>query len=159
RTAAFRAQQKRWVAGAAQVVRARGDASLHLLRHARQPVLVAATLWLPATSLGWVANLPGSFAAWAASLALLHLGLAIYYRAARRRRGRPAIAALAYAPVLVALSVGMSIALTAAYASGLAGRRAEFVRTAKSGGAARGDYRAPVDPLAAVEVAVGAAYV
>src|SRR5439155_9555082 len=62
--AAFRAQQARWVRGAGQVLRAlarrlgsaangdRVSMLAHLLRHARQPLLVAMILWLPASGLG-----------------------------------------------------------------------------------------------------------
>jgi len=161
--ASFRAQQKRWVAGAGQVLRSklrRAGALAHLLRHARQPVLVFATLWLPATTLDWAHPFPpgASLAAWVTSLGLAHLGLLLYYGAARRRRGRSALPALGYAPVLVALSVGLSLALTVAYLGGLAGRAGTFVRTAKSGDAGARDYRPPLDPLAFVETAIGIAY-
>ncbi len=161
--ASFRAQQKRWVAGAGQVLRSklrRGGALAHLLRHARQPVLLLAALWLPATTLDFAHPFPAgaSLAAWVASLGAAHVGLFLYYGAARRRRRRSALPALAFAPVLVALSVGLSLALTAAYLGGLSGRAGTFVRTAKSGNAGAGDYRPPLDPLAFVETAVGVAY-
>jgi len=168
RVASFRSQQKRWVAGAGQVLRdrwrrtGRAGALLHLLRHARQQLLVVATLWLPATALDWVRPFPSSAATlgvWIATLSLLHLGLFLYYGAALRRRGRSPIPALGYAPLLVALSVGLCIALSAAYLGGVLGRGGEFVRTVKTGGGPDRGYRAPLDPLAFVEAAVGVAYV
>src|SRR5262249_60514337 len=108
------------VAGAGQVLRdrwrrtGRAGALLHLLRHARQPLLVVATLWLPATALDWVRPFPSSAATlgvWIATLSLLHLGLFLYYGAALRRRGRAPSPALGYAPVLTAFSARLGLVL------------------------------------------------
>src|SRR5581483_8073567 len=86
--AAFRAQQKRWVRGGAQVLRSllrrlgpQGHALplrerlamlAHLFRHARQPLLCLLLLWLPLTGPGLVPALPGSSIIWCAVLGLVH---------------------------------------------------------------------------------------
>lgn len=95
--AAFRAQQQRWVRGAGEVLRALGrrvsgaTMLMHLLRHARQPYLVALTVWLPFTTLGL---LPGAAWPWAWPLviALLWLAVGAYYGAALRPAGTAGVA-------------------------------------------------------------------
>jgi hypothetical protein len=157
--AAFRAQQQRWVRGAGEVLRALGRRIsgaamlMQLTRHARQPYLVALTLWLPFTTLGLM---PGVWPwAWPLVLTLLWLAVAAYYGAALRRLGRPATGGLVMAPVIMALSLGLCPSLALALVRGLLGRRGEFVRTPKSGIA----ERAPADPLAYAEAAIGVIYV
>ena len=171
--AAFRAQQQRWVRGAAEVLRGLGRRILgdrapaggrtamlaHLIRHARQPVLLALALWLPAVALGWVT--PRFFAphGWAVVLGLIFIAIAGYYGAALRRLGRAGWPAIFYAPVVIALSLGLSLALTAALLRGLrSSGPGEFVRTPKRGDAVERGYRPTRDRLALVEVLVGLDY-
>jgi hypothetical protein len=157
--AAFRAQQQRWVRGAGEVLRALGRRVssvamlLHLTRHARQPYLVALTLWLPFTTLGLLPR--GWPCAWPLVIALLWVAVAAYYGAALRRLGRSAAAAIVMAPVIMALSLGLCPSLALALLRGLRGAPGEFVRTPKSGTR----ERAAADPLAYGEAAVGAVYV
>ncbi|MCS6913644.1 MAG: glycosyltransferase [Myxococcales bacterium] len=162
RMAAFRAQQQRWVRGGAQVLRALGRRGLpgamlaHLLRHLRQPVLALFCATQPLVATG-VVPLAGAAVVWTALLALLLGALSFYYGIALRRLGRSPLPALVAAPGLLALSLGMSLALSAALLRGLLEDRrdAEFVRTPKTGGIAHAAYRAPVDRLAWLEVALG----
>jgi glycosyl transferase family 2 len=176
--AGFCAQQRRWVAGAGQVLRglarrllgsARAGARTavaHLLRHARQPVIALASLWLPAAAVGLVhpLPLPAPFARalWIVALVWVHAGFAAYGAAARRRRGLSPAAAIGFAPLLVALSVGLSLPLTISYLRGVLGiGPREFVRTVKTGAAAPSSaaspaYRTPLDPLALAAIALGA---
>jgi cellulose synthase/poly-beta-1,6-N-acetylglucosamine synthase-like glycosyltransferase len=167
--AAFRAQQARWVRGAAEGVRSlfrrllRGELPpqerlallAHLSRHARQPLLLMVPIWLPLALLYAPAHLP----ALGLSLAALHLAIGCYYGAALRRLGRSPLEAFLLAPALVALSVGLSLALSAALLAGMDGKPAEFVRTPKTGQARpqgpASVYRPPRAPLAYVEIALG----
>ncbi len=162
--AAFRVQQRRWVRGGAEGLRRMArrlltgdlparerDAMLgHLARHARQPLILSAALWLPLVQLGEIqlpVAVPG---VWPVLLVLLIVAVGAYYGAARRRLGRSAAPAFALAPLVLLLSVGLSLALTASFLSGLLDRRAgEFVRTPK------GNDRARFDPLLAFEIGWG----
>ena len=171
--AAFRTQQQRWVRGGGEVLRAlfrrllsgTGPAGerltmlAHLLRHARQPLLVLLTLWLPATTLGLLTPAFTIPYAWPLVLGLVHVALISYYGAALTRLGRSWLSALSLAPVLVALSLGLSPALSAALLGGLfsGGRPAEFVRTPKAGDAALSTYR-PRRRLPLFEIIVGLTY-
>ena len=165
--AAFRAQQTRWVRGAGQVLRGlvqrinRGATPrerlamlAHLARHARQPLLLAAVVWLPAVVLGVLDPPCTPRGVWPVLLLVVMLAMGAYYGAARRRRGRAALPALVLAPAIVALSMGMSLLLTVAFVGGLARPSGtEFVRTPKGRA-----YRAPFDALALLEVAIGVTY-
>jgi cellulose synthase/poly-beta-1,6-N-acetylglucosamine synthase-like glycosyltransferase len=184
--AAFRAQQQRWVRGGAQVLRdllqklaapqlgwkERLSMLLHLVRHARQPYLALSLLWLPVVGLGL---LPLSFSppgGLLAAVLLLLAALLVYYGAALRRLGRPLaiLHAAVLVPLLCALSMGLSLALTSALLRGALGGRAaaEFVRTPKTGGGAARPatvpapraalYRPVRDRLARFEVVLGALY-
>lgn len=169
--AAFRSQQKRWVRGGAEVLRAvlrrlRGGPEevatmlAHLLRHARQPYLLLSALLLPAWLLGpYRSPLP-----FLPLLLVLHAALGVYYGAALRRLGRSPLPAFLLAPFLCALSLGMSLSLSAALLSGLlsGGRGGVFVRTPKTGGPEMGGardralrYLPDFDPLALAECAIG----
>lgn len=165
--AAFRAQQARWVRGGGEGLRALGrrlaggalpsservTMLAHLARHARQPLLALAAVWLPlVAALGRRPPLAPR-GVWPALVAAVALAMAGYFAAARRRRGASPVAALALAPLVMALSMGLAPALTVAFLRGLlGGAGAEFVRTPK-----RRAYRSPVDALALVEVALGLA--
>jgi cellulose synthase/poly-beta-1,6-N-acetylglucosamine synthase-like glycosyltransferase len=163
--AAFRAQQARWVRGGGQVLRGlfrrvmragstRERAAMlgHLARHARQPMLLAATFWLPVALFGLRSPLAPT-GTWPSILLALHASVAFYYATARQRKGASPLLAIVLAPLVVALSMGMSLFLTIAFLRGLFGREAEFVRTPKGG-----KYRAAVSSLAFAEVAIGLLY-
>jgi cellulose synthase/poly-beta-1,6-N-acetylglucosamine synthase-like glycosyltransferase len=156
--AAFRAQQERWVRGAAEVLRALPSTNLsmlaHLARHARQPLLVALSIWLPATATGLVR--PAFAVPGAAILSFALVAVSAYYAAARARLGRSPTEALGLGLLVPALSLGLSLTLTVAFVRGLVGGRGEWVRTPKSAGAAAG-YRSRRPPLALVESALGVA--
>jgi cellulose synthase/poly-beta-1,6-N-acetylglucosamine synthase-like glycosyltransferase len=169
--AAFRAQQARWVRGAGLVGRTlfrrllggaapaeeRARMLAHLLRHGRQPLIVAVTLLVCARALG-VGSAPLPAWVWPATLAWATMAVVAYYAAALRRLGRTGLSTLWLGPLLLPLSVGLSFELTLALCGGLAGRRGGgFQRTPKTGGATtvpRG-YRAHAPVLAVVETVLG----
>jgi hypothetical protein len=142
----FRGQQMRWVRGAGLALRTLGrrlvrrataaearSALAHLLRHARQPVFVAAALRLPCVARGWATPL---LPPWIGlSLFALVTGAAsIYLGAARRRIDGDVQAGARLGPALVALSMGLAPSLSMAFVGGLLGRRpGGFVRTEKQG--------------------------
>lgn len=146
--AAFRRQQSRWVRGSGEVLRAlvreipsgrgeiRARATMlgHLLRHIRQPWLLAfivlwpATLWVtPRFHVDWV---------WPVMLLVVVGAMGLYFAAVRRRLGRSAMSGFSFAPVVMALSIGLCPVLSAAFLGGALGQSAEFERTPKGG-----DYR------------------
>ena len=150
--AAFRSQQQRWVRGGAQVLRSllsklRGGTLTsrerltmlgHLLRHARQPYLMLSLAWLPIVCLGLGRPAfvpPGGLLG---SVLLLHGALACYYGAALRRAGRSPLPALALAPLVVGLSMGLSVSLTVALGRGVlgGGRRQNLSGRPRPAGAA-----------------------
>jgi hypothetical protein len=151
----FRAQQARWVRGGGLTLRTIGrrlaarasarDARValgHLLRHARQPLFVAAMLRLVLVAAGCVSPV---CPAWTGPsvFALVALAASAYLGAARVRLGRPLATPLGLA--LIALSAGMAPILSAAFVGGAFGRRAGgFQRTPK--GRAAGERRAPRAP-------------
>jgi hypothetical protein len=162
---AFRAQQERWVRGAGLTLRtlgrrialgrapagARATMLAHLTRHARQPLLVAASLAVTARALGAPALTPPRLL-WPFALALATVAVVAYYGLAYRRARRSAFAALC-APLLLPLTVGLSLSLSAALIGGLFGRRGGgFHRTPKGGD----DRRPPASPMRWIEVALGA---
>jgi hypothetical protein len=176
--AAFRTQQRRWVRGGAEVLRTlhrrlqqgtlpaseRLTMAGHLVRHARQPYLLFMAAWLPLFCLDLVQTPLSLPLLWPGVLLLTLLSVAAYYAAARRRLDRPCWPALWLSPVVVALSLGLSLCLSASLLAGLFGRRAGvFVRTPKTGGdrppprpaAARRRSR---DRLSLAETGIGAAY-
>ncbi len=171
--AAFRAQQERWVRGSGEVLRALGRRVLggsapagarlsmlgHLLRHARQPYLVLLALWLPALQLGLVQPRVSVPWAWPAVLAWLWLAVGAYYAATLRRLGRSPLGGFAWAPVVLVLSLGLSIALTLALLRGVFSTgAAEFVRTPKTAGSLAATYRPPRQILSMLEVLLGLGY-
>jgi cellulose synthase/poly-beta-1,6-N-acetylglucosamine synthase-like glycosyltransferase len=146
--AAFRRQQARWVRGSGEVLRAlvrdiaRGRGRMrvratmlgHLLRHVRQPwLLLFAVLW-PATV--WVTPRFHVDGIWPVLLLAAMASMGLYFAAVRRRLGRSPIAGFSFAPVVMALSIGLCPVLTIAFLGGALGEPAEFERTPKGG-----DYR------------------
>lgn len=174
--AAFRSQQKRWVRGGAQVLRSllhkllskgrslgeRLTMMLHLLRHARQPYLALALLFLPLPALGLLHGLFAPPGGMLAAVLVLWLALSVYYGAALSRLGRSPLGAVLLAPLVMALSMGLCVSLSVELLRGVLSSRqgAEFVRTPKTGGqkdAAR-QYRPVFDRLSQLEVLVGGSY-
>ena len=166
--AAFVAQQARWVAGAGRVLRtlgrrvvggaARPEERLgmlaHLLRHARQPLLVAMSLWLPARALGLLPVGAGAAVAWPLVLTGVTVAAGSYYAAARKRVGCSPLLAVALSPLILVLSVGLALPLSVAFVRGLLGAKLEFQRTPKSGGAGAA-YQASGSRTAPWVVALG----
>lgn len=174
--AAFRAQQRRWALGSAQMLRtltlpilrsrlswrAKLMMFMHLGRHSIDPLVLLACVTTPLTTLygmpflvdyGVVANIA------IVGLVLLS-ALAFYARAlaqvgAKRRE-------VVLVPCIILLAIGLSIVYTAAVFRGLVGSGGEFVRTPKSGDATKRRvgpvYRAPVDIAVLVEIAMAAAH-
>ncbi len=174
--AAFRSQQKRWVRGGAQVLRSllhklmapgcslreRATMMLHLFRHVRQPYLALMILVLPLVPLGVLHSLFAPPGGMLAAVLVLWLALSLYYGAALWRLGRSPLSAVGLAPCVMALSMGLCLALSVELLRGVLSSRqgAEFVRTPKTGGH-KGQarlYRPVLDRLAKLEVLIGGAY-
>ncbi len=142
--ASFVAQQVRWVRGGGLALRSFARHMLsslsmstllpvagHLLRHARQPFLVAAALRL--TLVAWHRAHPVC-PAWLGPLLLVLATLTTgrYLDAARRRIGARPIPWLG--PAMISLSMGLAPRLASAFVGGALGRTgAGFVRTPKGG--------------------------
>ncbi|HNI58671.1 MAG TPA: glycosyltransferase family 2 protein [Pseudomonadota bacterium] len=174
--AAFRSQQKRWVRGGAQVLRSllhklwspgrslgeRLTMLLHLLRHARQPYLALALLFLPLPPLGVLHGLFAPPGGMLAAVLILWTALSVYYGAALLRLQRSPFWAVLLAPLVMALSMGLCVSLTVELLRGVLSSRtgAEFVRTPKTGGQKEPakQYRPVFDRLARIEVGIGGAY-
>jgi hypothetical protein len=144
----FRAQQERWVRGGALTLRTIGrrlfaqasarDARIalgHLLRHARQPLFVAAMLRLALVAGGWVSPV---CPAWVGPVVFFFTQLmaGAYLAAARRRLHHPR-SSLPFGLMLVALSAGLAPALSVAFLGGVLGRRAAGFQRTPKGQAAR----------------------
>ena len=176
--AAFRAQQRRWALGSAQMVRALGLRILsariplssklmmlmHLGRHALDPLVLLACVTSPLTTLYGMPFLIdyGTFLN-AGVMGLLIGACLLFYGAALRRIGE-SVVEIVLVPLVIALAIGLSLVYTAAFLRGLVSRGGEFERTPKAGseGAVESGprYRAPRDPLLVLEIglAVGHAY-
>jgi cellulose synthase/poly-beta-1,6-N-acetylglucosamine synthase-like glycosyltransferase len=173
---AFRAQQKRWARGSAQVLRAMTGSILrarvptgakvmmilHLGRHAIDPFLLSACLSTPATTLwGMPFLLDYGPLGNAAIVGLVFLSVFVHYGVALRATGRLR-AGFLLVPLVIPLAIGLSLLYTVAFVGGLFEGGGEFVRTPKEGGAREAEvgpvYRSPFDPLALVETALGAAH-
>jgi cellulose synthase/poly-beta-1,6-N-acetylglucosamine synthase-like glycosyltransferase len=171
--AAFRAQQARWVRGGALVLRTLGRRLLqarvtlrerltmlaHIARHLRQPLLFALLLSSPLLALGRLRPLVPHFG-WPLVASLTLAAVWLYYASAMVRLGRSLpralTSSLVWAPMVVALSLGLVPTLTAAVLGGLfSRRRVGFVRTPKHGGMRQWRYRAHFQPLAIGEIALG----
>ena len=152
---AFRAQQVRWVRGGALTMRALGARLLrharlrdaitmasHLVRHARQPVLVAALLRLPIVAfLGLAPVAPPRVALAIVGCAIVSSGL--YLAAGAHRIGRSRLARFCEALPLAVLSIGLAAPLSVAFVGGLLGRHGGgFQRTAKGGEKTRRSFDA-----------------
>lgn len=159
----FKSQQFRWAKGSIQVavkllpavlraplpLRVKLEAALHLTHNL--PYLLTALLALVAVpALVWTepgAGLPRALEIALGAGATLVTGL--YLLAAERAiagrlRLRPALAALARLPGLLAVTAGISLSQSRAVLEGAAGRPSEFVRTPKTGAVGRrraGGYR------------------
>jgi cellulose synthase/poly-beta-1,6-N-acetylglucosamine synthase-like glycosyltransferase len=139
----FRVQQARWVRGGALTLRALGarlfrrgglrDAltiASHLVRHARQPLLVAALLRLPIVAWTGITPLvPSWMSVTIVTLAIASSGL--YLAAGARRIGHSTVRRFVEALPLAVLSLGLAAPLSVAFVGGLLGRRGGgFQRTA-----------------------------
>jgi cellulose synthase/poly-beta-1,6-N-acetylglucosamine synthase-like glycosyltransferase len=174
--AAFRAQQRRWALGSAQMLRtlslpilrsglplrAKVMMFMHLGRHSIDPLILLACLTTPFTTLfkmpflvdyGVVANV--------GVVGLVGVSALVFYsRALTQVRANQRDVVLV--PLVILLAIGLSFVYTAAMLRGLTGRGGAFVRTPKSGdtGAPRRGpvYHAPVDALSLVEVLTACAH-
>ncbi|MBK7581970.1 MAG: glycosyltransferase [Myxococcales bacterium] len=174
--AAFRAQQRRWALGSAQMLRTLSVRILlagvpwrsklmmfmHLGRHAIDPLILLACLTSPFTTLWGMPFLVDYGTFWNAGLVgLVLLSSLMFYGTAITRGGSPAREAL-LVPLILPLAMGMSLLYTVAFFSGIFAQSGEFVRTPKAGneGTLRKGprYRAPRDPLVLCELALGAAH-
>ena len=173
--AAFRAQQRRWALGSAQMLRALGPRILrspisaraklmmfmHVGRHAIDPLILLACLTSPFTTLYGMRFLVDYGTMLNAGLVgLLAVSMLVFYGAAIRRGGAP-VTELALVPLIMPLAIGLSLVYTVAFFKGIFRGGGAFVRTPKSGDASGPSgprYLAPRDGLALVELAIGAAH-
>ena len=165
--ASFVAQQVRWVQGGGLALRSfarRLISSLststllpfagHLLRHARQPLLVAAALRLAVVA--WHEAHPVC-PAWLGPivLTLATLTMGRYLDAARRRIGARPIAWLG--PAMMALSMGLAPRLASAFIGGALGRTGVgFQRTPKGGGTTARRWPSVLEGLVLLASAIAA---
>ncbi len=163
---AFRAQQRRWARGAMQTarkllgriwrspapLRVRIEATAHLCANLAYPLVLVLALLGPLV--GADAG-PG----WAAEVATWTWGVAAvgsFYALAVARSGAASARRFAELPIVLMVGLGMAVTQTRAVIEGLAGPVGSFVRTPKRGAATRSAYAVPFDPVAVVELAVGA---
>ncbi len=170
--AAFRAQQRRWALGSAQMLRslslrilrsklparAKLMMFMHLGRHGIDPLILLACLSSPFTTLYDMPFLVDySAQSNGAIVGLVGLSATVFYwRALRQVRAKPAHVALV--PLSILLAIGLSLVYTVAFVQGLIQRGGPFVRTPKSGGSTKPSgptYRAPLDFVAALECIIG----
>jgi cellulose synthase/poly-beta-1,6-N-acetylglucosamine synthase-like glycosyltransferase len=175
--AAFRAQQRRWALGSAQMLRALGLRILrapiparaklmmfmHLGRHAIDPLILLACLTSPFTTLygmpflidyGTVLN--------AGLVAMVLAGSLVFYGAALKRVRAP-LGEVLLVPLIISLAIGLSLVYTVAFLKGIVSSGGAFERTPKAGddrAPARGPrYRSSRGALAVVELALAASHV
>ena len=174
--AAFRAQQRRWALGSAQMLRTlsmpilRSDLPLraklmmfmHLGRHSIDPLILLACLTTPFTTLFGMPFLIDYGVPANVGIVGLVAGSALVFYARALTQVKASRADIVLVPLVILLAIGLSIVYTAAVFRGLLGRGGAFVRTPKSGGApARRTgpvYHAPVDAIAIVEVLMSGAH-
>lgn len=172
---AFRAQQRRWALGSAQIVRALGPTILrsdlparaklmmfmHLGRHSIDPLILLACVTAPLTNLYGMPFLLDYGPALNTGLVLLAaMSACTFYVVASRKVAAPTVN-LIYVPLVVPLAIGLSLLYTVAFAHGLLSVGGRFVRTPKSGGAATPSgprYRSPFAALAFVELFIAGAH-
>ena len=173
---AFRAQQRRWALGTAQILRGLGPRIIrakipfrskvlmfmHLGRHSIDPLILVACVTAPLTSffgMDYLVNYGPEFNL--GMVMLLVFACTLFYGVALRRVGRSA-KGVVLVPAAIMLAVGLSLVYTAAFVRGLFQHGGAFVRTPKSGTAereARGPrYRSPIDLLALAEIGIGGAH-
>lgn len=174
--AAFRAQQRRWALGSAQMLRTLGARILlakvparaklmmfmHLGRHAIDPLILLACLTSPFTTLWGMPFLVDYGTFWNAGLVALVLLSSLMFYGTALARGGSKVSETLLVPLILPLAMGMSLLYTVAFFSGIFARGGSFVRTPKAGsegGTQKGPrYLAPRDPLVLLELAIGAAH-
>ena len=175
---AYRAQQRRWTRGNAQMLRALGPKVLmsdlkighragmmmHLGGRLIYLLLAVLTVTMPLITFGWIhplVNYP--LAQDGALLAAVMAALLLFYVPAQLMVKESFVRAVCSVPMVVSVNIGLSLCCATAFLSGLFSRRSVFVRTPKvgahGGGSTGPRYHAPFDPLCLVETIVGTAYV
>jgi cellulose synthase/poly-beta-1,6-N-acetylglucosamine synthase-like glycosyltransferase len=170
----YRAQQRRWTRGNAQVLRAswrdivrsnlplRHRATMLLRTAARVLYLFLAilTIGMPLTtfvSLPWRVHYTASIDA--AIFGVVIAALYAYYLPALHRATGSIWRGVVIVPAVMALHIGLSMCCTVSFIAGLVRRDAEFVRIPKLGDHRAGPtYALPADPFAVLELALGVAY-
>ena len=175
--AAFRAQQRRWALGSAQMLRslslrilrariplrAKFMMFMHMGRHAIDPLILLACLTSPFTTLYDMPYLI-DYGTWsnAGVMVLVGASCAVFYGAALKRSGAR-LREVLLTPLVIALAIGLSLVYTLAFVSGIFSRGGSFVRTPKAGDeAVRSEgprYLAPRDAVAVLEVLLAGAHV
>jgi cellulose synthase/poly-beta-1,6-N-acetylglucosamine synthase-like glycosyltransferase len=172
--AAFRAQQRRWALGSAQMLRALGWRILrapiplraklmmymHLGRHAIDPLILLACFTSPFTTLyGMPFLIDYGSALNAGLLALVTFASVIFYATALHKGGAH-LREAALAPLIIPLAIGLSVVYTVAFFQGIFGVQRPFVRTPKAGDrrTAAPRYRPPADALCFAELGLAIAH-
>jgi hypothetical protein len=154
----LRTQQMRWVRGAGLGLRTLGRRALrrlslgdartmlvHLLRHARQPLFVAAALRLLLVAFGWARPVCSPVVGILSFLAVCGAS-AFYLAAARRRIDGDARSGALMGLLAVPLSIGLAPSLAMAFVGGAMGRRGGgFARTEKLGDGGNPPRKVKVD--------------
>jgi cellulose synthase/poly-beta-1,6-N-acetylglucosamine synthase-like glycosyltransferase len=174
--AAFRAQQRRWARGSAQMLRTLGRRILvadvparaklmmfmHLGRHAIDPLILMACLTSPFTTLWGMPFLVDYGSFWNAALVGLVLVSSLGFYGTALRRGGSSARETCLVPLILPLAMGMSLLYTVAFVEGIVSRGGSFVRTPKAGNERTVEpgprYRAPRDPLVLLELVLALAH-
>ncbi|MBX3130109.1 MAG: glycosyltransferase [Polyangiaceae bacterium] len=173
--AAFRAQQRRWALGSAQMLRALSLPILrsklparaklmmfmHLGRHGIDPLILLACLSSPFTTLFDMPFLVDySVASNLMLIGFVGLATTVFYARALDQVRAP-MRHVVLVPLIVLVAIGLSLVYTVAFVRGLLQRGGPFVRTPKAGDERPGAgprYRAPMDGLAVAELLIAAAH-
>ena len=154
---AFRAQQRRWALGSAQMLRtlsarilrapiparAKLMMFMHLGRHSIDPLILAACLSTPLTTLYRMPYLIDYGATMNAGLVgLVGLGAGVFYARALGQVKAPRREVL-LVPLVIVLAIGLSLVYTVAFLRGLVQRGGAFVRTPKAGDPVTPTWPAP----------------
>lgn len=174
--AAFRAQQRRWALGSAQMLRTLGARILfakvparaklmmfmHLGRHAIDPLILLACVTSPFTTLWGMPFLVDYGTFWNAGLVGLVLVSSLMFYGTALARGGSRVGETLLVPLIMPLAMGMSLLYTVAFFRGIVAPGGVFVRTPKAGSEGRTRtgprYLAPRDPLVLLELALAVAH-
>ncbi len=175
---AFKSQQHRWTKGALEnsrkllpliwkapiPLKVKLEATVHMTSNlAYLCMLLVSLILLPV--LAWRLGHANTRLTWAADgfiLLAATISVLLFYALSQGVQGKARLLrSLFLFPLLMALGIGISLNNALAVLEGLAGKKSPFVRTPKTGGAARPgrpgetDYQARIGPLPWIEILLG----